>query len=94
MELRSAANLDVTWIHRDGGADEVGDDRAGDNAPIIAAVRAARWLPGQPQGFIHGEAHAVMHGLRAYLRKERGVTAARRPPSPWRRSGVRRRPVA
>ncbi|MFE3290893.1 siderophore-interacting protein [Rhodococcus sp. NPDC059234] len=75
VHLRSAANLDVTWIHRGGGADEVGDDRAGDNAPIVAAVRGARWLPGQPQVFIHGEAHAVMHGLRGYVRKERGVTA-------------------
>ncbi|MGV9712358.1 siderophore-interacting protein [Gordonia sp. NPDC003424] len=65
----------VTWIHRGGGAGEVGDDVAGDNAPLIAAVRGAEWLDGEPHVFIHGEAQAVMHNLRAYIRKERGVSA-------------------
>jgi NADPH-dependent ferric siderophore reductase len=51
------------------------DDQAGDNAPLVAAVRAADWLPGQVQVFVHGEAQAVMHNLRPYLRKERGVGA-------------------
>ena len=51
------------------------DDRAGDNAPLIAAVRAAEWLPGQVHAFVHGEAQTVMHNLRPYLRKERGVGA-------------------
>ena len=32
-------------------------------------------MPGQVQVFIHGEAQAVMHNLRAYIRKERGVDA-------------------
>ncbi|GAA4476224.1 siderophore-interacting protein [Rhodococcus olei] len=75
VELRTTADAAVTWIHRGGGANEVGDDRAGDNAPLIAAVRAADWWPGQPHVFVHGEAHTVMHGLRPYLRKERGVPA-------------------
>ena len=47
-------------IHRGGRADPVGDDLAGDNAPLVAAVRSAPWLPGQAQVFIHGEAQAVM----------------------------------
>jgi NADPH-dependent ferric siderophore reductase len=48
-------------------------DRAGDHAPLIEAVTSAPWLPGQVQVFIHGEAQAVMHNLRPYIRKERGV---------------------
>ncbi|MFC4603062.1 siderophore-interacting protein [Rhodococcus kronopolitis] len=75
LDLRSAADVEVTWVHRGGPADEVGDDLAGDRAPLIDAVRRAPWLPGQPQVFIHGEAHAVMHGLRGYIRKDRGVSA-------------------
>ena len=40
-----------------------------------AAVTTAHWLPGQVQVFIHGEAQAVMHNLRPYIRKEREVDA-------------------
>jgi NADPH-dependent ferric siderophore reductase len=40
---------------------------------LVAAVRSAEWLPGQVQVFIHGEAQTVMHNLRPYIRKERGV---------------------
>ncbi|MGV9826545.1 MULTISPECIES: siderophore-interacting protein [unclassified Gordonia (in: high G+C Gram-positive bacteria)] len=76
VPLQAPAGADITWVHRGGPAGEVGDDRAGDNAPIIAAVRGADWLDGEPQVFIHGEAQAVMHNLRAYVRKERGVSAA------------------
>jgi len=65
----------VNWIYRGGRADLVGDDRCGDNAPLIEAVTGTRWLPGQVQVFIHGEAQAVMHNLRPYIRKQRGVDA-------------------
>ncbi len=65
----------VSWVHRGGRADAVPDDLAGDNAPLIAAVTTARWLPGQVQVFIHGEAQTVMHNLRPYIRNERGVDA-------------------
>ncbi|MEP9391587.1 siderophore-interacting protein [Gordonia sp. VNK1] len=75
IDLVAPAGAQITWVHRGGGAGEVGDDRAGDNAPLIAAVRGAQWLDGEPQVFIHGEAQAVMHNLRAYIRKERGVGA-------------------
>jgi NADPH-dependent ferric siderophore reductase len=75
IELRVPADVDVKWIYRGGRADLVGADRAGDYAPLIAAVKAADWLPGQVQVFIHGEAQAVMHNLRPYVRKERGVDA-------------------
>lgn len=75
IELSAPDGVEVTWIHRGGRADLVGDDHAGDNAPLIAAVKEAAWLPGQVQVFIHGEAQAVMHNLRPYIRKERGVPA-------------------
>lgn len=75
IELVKPEGVDLTWVHRGGRVDLVGDDRAGDNAPLIAAVTGTRWLTGQVQVFIHGEAQAVMHNLRPYIRKERGVDA-------------------
>ncbi|HTM86297.1 MAG TPA: siderophore-interacting protein [Mycobacterium sp.] len=67
--------VELNWLHRGGRADLVGPDRAGDNAPLIEAVTTSSWLPGQVQVFIHGEAQAVMHNLRPYIRKDRGVGA-------------------
>ena len=75
IELTAPAGIDVAWVYRGGRADLVLDDAAGDHAPLITAVKEAAWLPGQVQVFIHGEAQAVMHNLRAYIRKERGVDA-------------------
>ncbi|MCX2930511.1 siderophore-interacting protein [Mycobacterium sp. CVI_P3] len=75
IDLAAPESVEVTWIYRGGRADLVGDDRAGDNAPLVEAVTTAPWLPGQAQVFIHGEAQAVMHNLRPYIRKERGVDA-------------------
>ncbi len=75
VQLTAPDGVKVNWIHRGGPADMVGDEQAGDNAPLIAAVKDAQWLPGQVQVFIHGEAQAVMHNLRPYIRKERGVGA-------------------
>lgn len=73
--LETLAVVDVHWIHRGAPSNTVGEEKAGDNAPLIAAVRETEWLPGQAQVFIHGEAQAVMHNLRGYIRKERGVPA-------------------
>lgn len=73
IELTAPAGVEVRWIYRGGRADLVPDDVAGDHAPLIAAVKEAAWLPGQVQVFIHGEAQAVMHNLRPYIRKEREV---------------------
>lgn len=75
LELTAPEGVLVRYIYRGGRADLVLDDAAGDHAPLIAAVKEAAWLPGQVQVFIHGEAQAVMHNLRAYIRKERGVDA-------------------
>lgn len=67
--------VEVNWIYRGGRADLVPEDRAGDHAPLIEAVTTTSWLPGQVHVFIHGEAQAVMHNLRPYIRNERGVDA-------------------
>ncbi len=75
IELTSPEGVDVHWIYRGGRADLVGEDRAGDHAPLVTAVKEMLWLPGQVQVFAHGEAQAIMHNLRPYLRKERGVDA-------------------
>ena len=75
VALKAPDGVEVRWIYRGGRADLVLEDVAGDNAPLIAAVREAAWLPGQVQVFIHGEAQTVMHNLRPYIRKERGVDA-------------------
>ena len=75
VELTKPDSVAINWIYRGGRADLVGDDRAGDQAPLIEAVTTTPWLPGQVQVFIHGEAQAVMHNLRPYIRKERGVDA-------------------
>ena len=75
IALTAPEGVQVNWIYRGGRADLVAEDRAGDNAPLVQAVKTASWLPGQVHAFIHGEAQAVMHNLRPYVRKERGVDA-------------------
>jgi NADPH-dependent ferric siderophore reductase len=75
IELNAPESVAINWIYRGGRADLVGDDRAGAHAPLIEAVTTTLWLPGQVQVFIHGEAQAVMHNLRPYIRTERGVDA-------------------
>ena len=75
VPLSAPEGVLVRWIYRGGRADLVPEEAAGDHAPLIAAVKESAWLPGQVQVFIHGEAQAVMHNLRPYIRKERGVEA-------------------
>jgi NADPH-dependent ferric siderophore reductase len=75
LTLVAPEGVQIRWIYRGGRADLVPEESAGDQAPLIAAVKEALWLPGQVQVFIHGEAQAVMHNLRSYIRKERGVDA-------------------
>ncbi len=75
IALTAPDGVDVHWIYRGGRADLVGEDKAGDHAPLVTEVKEMLWLPGQVQVFAHGEAQAVMHNLRPYLRKERGVEA-------------------
>jgi len=75
IALTVPESVEVNWVYRGGRADLVPEDRAGDHAPLVEAVTTAQWLPGQAQVFIHGEAQAVMHNLRPYIRKTRGVEA-------------------
>jgi NADPH-dependent ferric siderophore reductase len=75
IPLTAPDGVGVNWIYRGGRPDLVPEDRAGDFSPLIAAVKETNWLPGQVQVFIHGEAQAVMHNLRPYIRKDRGVEA-------------------
>jgi NADPH-dependent ferric siderophore reductase len=75
IALAAPDGIAISWVYRGGRADLVGDERAGDNAPLVGAVMETEWLPGQAHVFIHGEAQAVMHNLRPYVRKERGVAA-------------------
>lgn len=75
IPLVAPEGIQVNWIYRGGRADLVGDDRAGDHAPLIEAVESAQWLPGQVHAFVHGEAQTVMHNLRPYIRKDRQVDA-------------------
>jgi NADPH-dependent ferric siderophore reductase len=75
IPLTAPEGAQINWLYRGGRADLVGADRAGDNAPLVEAVTTAFWLPGQVHAFVHGEAQAVMHNLRPYIRKERGVDA-------------------
>ncbi|REE75491.1 NADPH-dependent ferric siderophore reductase [Rhodococcus wratislaviensis] len=76
IELQAPADTCITWIHRGASSHEVDDDRAGDNSPLVAAVRGAEWLDGEPHVFIHGEAAAVMQNLRRYVLQERSVSGA------------------
>jgi NADPH-dependent ferric siderophore reductase len=75
IPLAAPESVEVNWVYRGGRADLVPEERAGDFAPLIEAVTSAEWLPGQVHVFIHGEAQAVMHNLRPYIRKERDVQA-------------------
>lgn len=77
INLRAPEGTEITWVHRGASSDAAGDEVSGDNAPIIAVVRAAEWLNGEPQVFIHGEAQTVMKNLRRYVRAERRVSARR-----------------
>jgi NADPH-dependent ferric siderophore reductase len=64
VELAAPAGVTVTWVHR--GTATEGD-------PLVAAVRALPWREGRVHAFVHGEAQAVMHGIRPYLLKDRGI---------------------
>jgi NADPH-dependent ferric siderophore reductase len=75
IDLSVPESVQLNWVYRGGRADMVDNDRAGDNAPLVEAVTTAQWLPGQVHAFVHGEAQTVMHNLRPYIRKERGVEA-------------------
>lgn len=63
-DLPLPAGAELTVLHRASLAEGDG---------LGAAVRALEWLPGRVHAFVHGEAHEVMHGIRPYLLRERGL---------------------
>ncbi|WP_262347587.1 siderophore-interacting protein [Nocardioides dongxiaopingii] len=69
--LDGPGGVRVTWVHGD----------------LEAAVRAVPWRPGRVHAFVHGEARAVMHGVRPYLLKEREVPRADASVSGYWRAG-------
>lgn len=66
LDFARPEGVELTWIH---------GDAADPGRALAEAVRAEPWRDGLVHVFIHGEAQAVMHDLRPYIRKERGVPA-------------------
>ncbi|GAW49006.1 MULTISPECIES: siderophore-interacting protein [unclassified Nocardioides] len=73
VDLPAPPGVEITWLHRGAGSHAVGDDAAGLDAPLVGAVRSLPWRDGRVQAFVHGEAAAVMHGIRPYLLEERNL---------------------
>ncbi|WP_375385144.1 siderophore-interacting protein [uncultured Microbacterium sp.] len=65
-ELTLPSAGEVQYVHRADGADADG--------VLVDAVRALEWPEGRVHAFVHGEAQEVMHGLRPFLLKEKGLT--------------------
>jgi NADPH-dependent ferric siderophore reductase len=63
LKLPLPDDAQVTFVHRHGRGEG-----------LLAAVRALEWPAGRVHAFVHGEAQEVMHGLRPYLLRERGLT--------------------
>jgi len=63
QKLETAAEADITWLHR-------GDRPIGE--PLVAAVRGLAFPEGRLQAFVHGEANFVKD-LRFYLRRELSI---------------------
>ena len=78
IELASAGDVDLVWLHRRG------DER--DDALLLAAVEAVDFGDGTPFGFVHGEADEI-RAVRRHLLEERGLTRQDLSCSPyWRRT--------
>lgn len=68
QSIASAADLRLTWLHRDGAA-------PGTTDLLASAVRSLDWPGGRAQAFVHGES-SLLKALRSYLRDERSVDPA------------------
>jgi NADPH-dependent ferric siderophore reductase len=62
-DLTVGEGVELTWVHRNGGAP---------GEAVVAAVRAAALPGGQAHVFVHGEA-ALVRELRLHLRAQRGL---------------------
>lgn len=86
VAISAPAGVEISWIHRGTSSVDAGPGQIDGDAPLVDAVRGLPWPGGDVQVFVHGEAETVMKHLRPYLRKERGVPAARASISGyWRR---------
>lgn len=81
VDLGGPRGIEVVWIHDSVASHPVADDLT-DGAPgttarsertLVSAVRALPWREGRVHAFVHGEARAVMQGIRPYLLRERAV---------------------
>lgn len=71
--LPAPPGVAVSWVHGGTTTHEAMAEAIGQETPLVEAVRALPWLDGRVQAFVHGEAQAVMHGIRPYLLREREV---------------------
>ncbi|MEV6599645.1 siderophore-interacting protein [Actinoplanes sp. NPDC051346] len=78
QKIETAADADVTWVHR-------GDRPVG--AALVAAVRGLDWPDGDVQAFVHGEA-AFVKDLRRLLRVEKQLPMDRLSISGYWRRGL------
>ncbi|MBB4932303.1 NADPH-dependent ferric siderophore reductase [Lipingzhangella halophila] len=78
QKLETAAEASITWLHQ-------GPERVG--GPLVRAVAALEFPPGDVQAFVHGEAGFVKE-LRRLLRTERGVARDRLSISGYWRLGL------
>lgn len=67
--LPERGGAQVQFLHRRAVARSGGDVETA----LAEAVRALAWLPGRVHAFVHGEAQEVMHDIRPYLLRERGL---------------------
>ena len=75
LELVAPEGIEVTWLFR-------GEAAAGTSTILVDAVRAAEWLPGRVQVFVHGE-RSAMKSLRPYFTDERGIDRSQLSLSPY-----------
>lgn len=75
LELAAPAGIELRWLFR-------GDAAAGTATILVDAVRAAPWLAGRVQVFVHGE-RSAMKGLRPYFTDERGIERSQLSLSPY-----------
>lgn len=75
LDLQAPAGIELRWLFR-------GAVAAGTSPLLVDAVRAAPWLPGRVQVFVHGE-RGAMKALRPYFTEERGLERAQLSLSPY-----------
>ncbi len=65
--IRSAATLDLRWLHRNGA-------EAGSTDTLLTAVRDFKWADDAPDFVLVGCEQTAARAIRKYLRKERGLS--------------------